>query len=139
MAKKFTLVLGLVFLVIGIAGYIPALAPANDHGQLLLHIFQINTAQSLIHLVSAAAALLAVGVGGYYVKRYLIVFGVVYTLVALWGITALTGGTHDNVLLGLVHVNMATELLHIAIAASTLYFGLRKENAVAVTANATQE
>lgn len=131
MAKKFTLILGIIFLVIGIAGFVPALAPTNEHGQLLLHIFQINTVQSLIHLASAAAALLSVIVGGYYIKRYLIVFGVVYTLVALWGITAITGSHNDSVLFGLIHVNLPTELLHIAIAASTLFFGLQKDEVIA--------
>ena len=135
MAKKFTLILGITFLIIGVAGFIPALAPANEHGQLLLHVFQINSVQSVIHLLSAAAALLAVSVGGYYVKRYLVVFGVVYTLVALWGITALTGSHNDSVLFGLIHVNLPTELLHIAIAASTLFFGLRRDEAM-VTADA---
>ena len=61
--------------------------------------------------------------GDLYASNYFRVFGVVYALVAVWGISALTGGFNDNVLFGLIHVNMATELLHIAIAVVSLYIG----------------
>jgi len=128
MLKKLALIFGIVFLVIGIAGFIPALAPANANGQLLLHIFQINTVQSIIHLLSAAAALAAFAGGAYYAATYFKVFGAVYAAVALWGLPGFTH-TFNGVLFGLIHVNVATELLHIAIAAVSLYagFSLRED------------
>lgn len=122
MQKTLALVFGIVFLIIGIAGFIPALAPANESGQLLLHIFQINVAQSVIHLLSGAAALAAVAGGVYYAATYFKVFGVVYGLVALWGLPGFAH-TFNGVLFGLIHVNLATEVLHIAIAAVSLYAG----------------
>lgn len=122
MRKNLALVFALVFLVIGIAGFIPALAPANDHGQLLLHIFQINTVQSVIHLLTAAAAFAAYAGGSYYSATYFKVFGVVYAAVALWGIPGLMKA-YDGVLFGLIHVNAATEVLHIAIAVAALWAG----------------
>ena len=122
MSKQVSLIFAVVFLVIGVAGLIPALAPANDHGQLLLHIFQINRAQTYIHLLSSVAAFAAFAGGEYYAKYYLRVFGVVYAAVALWGLPGFTK-TFDSVLFGLIHVNLATELLHIAIAVVTLGVG----------------
>ena len=131
MQKKLALVFALVFLIIGVAGFVPALAPANANGQLLLHIFQINTVQSVIHLLTAAAAFAALLGGSYYAASYFRVFGVVYAAVALWGLPGFTH-TFNGVLFGLIHVNLATELLHIAIAAVSLYagFGLHETTQV---------
>jgi hypothetical protein len=122
MQKTLALVFAVVFLVIGVAGFIPALSPANADGQMLLGIFQINTMQSVIHLLTAAAALAAYLGGSYYASSYFKVFGIVYAAVALWGLPGLMG-TFNDVLFGLIHVNLATELLHIAIAVAALYAG----------------
>lgn len=122
MQKTLALIFGIVFLIVGVAGFIPVLSPANADGQLLLNIFQINTAQSVIHLLSAIAAFAAFAGGSYYARTYFRVFGVVYGAVALWG---LPGFAHafNGVLFGLIHVNLATELLHIAIAVVSLLIG----------------
>ncbi len=131
MAKQYALIFAIVFLIIGIAGFIPALAPANADGQSLLHIFQINTMQSVIHLLTAAAAFAAFLGGSYYATTYFKVFGVVYAAVALWGLPGLTH-SFNGVLFGLIHVNLATELLHIAIAVVSLIVGFgMKEKASA--------
>lgn len=122
MQKTLSLIFGIVFLVLGVAGFISALAPANENGQMLLGIFQINTMQSVIHLLTAAVAFVAYFAGGYYAKQYFKVFGIVYLAVALWGIPGLMD-TYNGVLFGLIHVNLPTELLHIVIAAVSLYAG----------------
>lgn len=122
MQKTLALVFAIVFLVIGVAGFVPALAPENADGQMLLGIFQINTMQSVIHLLTAVAAFAAFLGGSYYASTYFKVFGVVYALVALWGLPGLMQ-TFNGVLFGLIHVNLATELLHIAIAVVSLYAG----------------
>jgi hypothetical protein len=122
MQKTLALVFAVVFLVIGVAGFVPALAPNNEDGQMLLGIFQINTMQSVIHLLTAAAAFVAFMAGAYYASAYFKVFGLVYAAVALWGLPGLMG-TFNGVLFGLIHVNLATELLHIAIAVVSLYAG----------------
>lgn len=122
MQKTIALVFAVVFLIIGVAGFVPALSPANADGQMLLGIFQINTAQSIIHLLTAVAAFGAFLGGSYYASTYFKVFGVVYAAVAIWGIPGFMQ-TYNDVLFGLIHVNLATELLHVAIAAVSLYAG----------------
>lgn len=129
MQKTFALIFAIAFLVVGVAGFIPALAPANANGQLLLHIFQINSVQSVIHLLSAGAAFAAFLGGSYYAATYFKVFGVVYLAVALWGLPGFTH-TFNSVLFGLIHVNLATELLHIVIAAVALYAGFAARETV---------
>ncbi len=124
--QKFLKLLGIVFLVIGVAGFIPGLAEVNADGQLLLGIFQINYFQSLFHILSGVAALAATGTKkDYYILNYLKVFGAVYLVLALWGIPALAGDTYNGVLFNLVHVNAATTVLHIAIAGSVIYVGMK--------------
>lgn len=122
MQKVLAGIFAAVFLIIGVAGFIPALAPANHDGQLLLGIFQVNTMQSVIHIITAVAAFAAFLGGSYYAATYFKVFGVVYALVALWGFPGFAQ-TFDGVLFGLIHVNLATELLHIVIAVVSLYAG----------------
>lgn len=122
MLKKLALTFGVVFTVIGLAGFVPALAPANAHGELLLGLFQVNKIQSVIHLLTAAVAFAAYAGGSYYSATYFKAFGVVYALVALWGLPGLAG-PFDGVLFGLIHVNLMTELLHIAIAVASLVAG----------------
>ena len=122
-------IFGVFFLVIGIGGFIPFLAPNNDHGQLLLGIFQVNPAQSVIHILSGLVALAAMRSDAY-ARSYFKVFGAVYALVAIWGLPAF-GGNYDGVLFGLLHVNLATELLHIAIAAISLYIAFGPKTAKA--------
>jgi uncharacterized protein DUF4383 len=111
--KTFAWVFGVVFVLIGILGFVPALNP----GGLLLGIFQVNAFHSVVHIVSGIAALVAAMTGAYYAKLYFKVFGVVYALVTVLGF--LTG----NGLFGLIPVNMADNLLHLVIAASSLYLG----------------
>lgn len=122
MRKKLALGFAVFFAVIGLAAFVPALAPSNEHGMVLLGIFQVNSAQNVIHILTAAAAFLAFAGGSYYAATYFKVFGAVYLAVALWGLPGLTGN-FDGVLFNLIHVNPATELLHIAIAAVALYAG----------------
>lgn len=134
--RTYTLVVGILFLVIGLAGLVPALAPVNEHGQLLLGIFQINKAQSLVHILTGLLALGALmAASGYYLSTYVRVFAVVYTLVALWGYAVFTTGYSDSVLFGYIHVNLATELVHIAVGLWGLYVGFfQKEAPTATTA-----
>lgn len=133
MQKRIAQVFAAVFFIIGVAGFIPALAPANANGQLLLHIFQVNTMQSVIHLLTAGAAFAAFLGGSYYAATYFKVFGVVYAAVALWGLPGLVH-TFNGVLFGLIHVNLATELLHIAIAVVSLYVGFGFRDTTETTA-----
>ncbi len=129
MAKLYTALVGGVLLLVGILGFLPdsALNKANDHGSLVLSLIQVNPAQSVIHILTGIVALGALFAGrAYYLKAYVQVFGVVYALVALWGLPGLGKGlnnSYDGVLFSLIHVNVVTELVHILIAVFGLYIG----------------
>ena len=113
-SKTFAYVFGIVFLLIGVLGFVPSLTPNG----MLLGIFQVNALHNVVHVLSGVVALIAAMAGLYYSKLYFKVFGVVYALVTVLGF--LTG---DGLIGGLLPVNMADNLLHVVIAAAALYIG----------------
>lgn len=105
---------GVVFVTLGILGFVPALTPDGK----LLGIFEVGTVHNIIHLASGLVAL-ATGFSSEYASRkYFQVFGVVYGLVTVLGIFY---GNND--ILGIVEHNVADIFLHAAITAATLYLG----------------
>ena len=115
MAKTMAVLFGVVFLVVGILGFVPAVTK----DQMLLGIFHVNAAHNCVHLLSGVVALLC-GMSGVGASRwYFRIFGLVYALVAVLGF--LNPG--DTMLLGLISNNMATTWLHVVIAAVSLLIG----------------
>jgi hypothetical protein len=100
MVKTVTWVLGIVLVLIGVAGYF-------TDGMLL--VFQVDAIHNAIHLLSGVVAIGAVMAGTSYARLYLIAFGVVYGLVAVLGFA--TGN-----IVGIFSVNEADNYLHAAIA-----------------------
>ena len=105
-------VFGVVFLVVGIAGFVPGLTTDG----VLLGIFQVDTLHNIIHLLSGAAAVLA-ALSGAYARLYFQVFGVVYALVTV------VGFWQGSTVLGLIDINMADNALHLVLAAASLWIG----------------
>lgn len=112
--KNTAVVFGIVFLLVGILGFIPAVAP----NEMLLGIFHVNAAHNVVHLLSGAVAL-ACGFASVAASRiYFRIFGVVYGLVAVLGF--IQGEGH---LLGMISNNMPDVWLHVGIAAAALILG----------------
>jgi hypothetical protein len=115
MIKTMANVFGVVFLLVGILGFVPGV---TDNGH-LLGVFHVNTAHNLVHIVSGIAALVAAGISYRAARNYFRIFGVIYALVAVLGFV--TGGTEP--LLGIIANNEADNWLHVAIAAVSLALG----------------
>src|SRR6478736_10496587 len=99
MAKTFGVLFGVVFLAVGILGFVPAVTK----DQMLLGIFHVNTAHNCVHLLSGVVALIC-GMSGVGASRlYFRIFGLVYAAVAIMGF--LNPG--DTMLLGLMSNNTA--------------------------------
>src|SRR2546423_2370509 len=116
MVKSMAVLFGIVFLVVGILGFVPAVTK----DQMLLGIFHVNAAHNAVHLLSGVVALICgmTGVGAS--RLYFRIFGLVYAAVAVMGF--LNPG--DTMLLGLISNNTADTWLHVAIAAVSLLAGL---------------
>lgn len=123
--KTIALVFGIVFLLIGVLGFIPALTP----GGALLGIFMVNGIHSVVHLLfgvlGIAAALTGTG------RIYNRAGGIIYLLIGILGfIPALAP---NGMLLGLIMINLADNFLHlvIGIVLSIVGFALQYRPATA--------
>lgn len=118
--RIFAAVFAVVFLLVGILGFVPAVVMEGK----LLGIFEVDTVHNIIHLVSGLlAGWAAMSGSAMYAKLYFQVFGVVYGLVTVLGF-AMSGD------LWIIHVNPADNYLHLAIALVSLIigFGVQEES-----------
>lgn len=123
--RNFAMIFGLVFLLAGVSGFVPALSPAHPHpglnvteaSRLALGLFPVNVLHNLIHLAFGIWGLLAArSVGGS------IAYGksvaVIYAILTVMGLLPLTSTTF-----GLVPIYGNDVWLHAALAAVAGYFG----------------
>jgi hypothetical protein len=123
--KKLAVVFGVVFLVIGVLGFVPALTP-NGH---LLGLFHVNPLHNVVHLASGAVALWVGLTSEPGSKLYFQIFGLVYAVVAILGFIY-----GEQPILGLVANNAADTWLHVIIAVAALYLGFLMKPATTATA-----
>ena len=122
MLKKIGLAFGVIFVLVGLAGYVPALTPDGK----LLGVFAVNGAHNLVHILTGVIAVAIALASPANMAAFFKIFGVVYGLVAVLGFFA-----GDQPLLGIIAHNMADMWLHVVIAAVSLYLGFgMKEPAV---------
>ena len=124
--QKVAVVFGIVFLVVGIAGFIPGLTTnvdtilffGHESGAMLLGVFQVSILHNIVHLLFGIAGLwLASSFAGS--RNYLIWGGVVYGLIFLYGLI-FGGETAAN----FVPVNAADNWLHLGLAVAMILLGL---------------
>jgi hypothetical protein len=114
MLKKIAVAFGVIFVVVGVLGYVPAFVTDGR----LLGLFEVNSLHNLVHLVTGIIAIVA-GVSSERTSRmFFRIFGVIYALVALLGIYS-----GNEPLLGLIANNYAGVGLHAVIAVVALYLG----------------
>jgi hypothetical protein len=119
MLKKLAIAFGIVFLLVGVLGFVPTATP-NGH---LLGIFHVNAAHNVVHLLTGIVALVCGMTSGQAAQIFFRVFGVLYGFVAALGFFS-----GDQPILGLISNNLADAWLHASIAAVSLAigFGLRE-------------
>ncbi len=118
MLKKIALVTGVVFILVGIMGLIPALTPDGKLlGLFLVHGGLLGGGENVVHILSGIAALVA-SQRSDWSRLFFKVIGVVYALVTVLGFLVGEGS-----ILGLVHVNMADNFLHLFFTVAFLYLG----------------
>ena len=127
MVKSLAILFGIVFLVVGILGFVPAATPVTNGMPMLLGIFHVNTAHNIVHLASGIVFLLCGMAGAGASRTFFKIFGIVYAIVAVWGFVAGNGNT-----LFVVSNNAAVTWLHVVLALAMLYLGFgAKETATA--------
>src|SRR5437879_13798677 len=108
MAKTFGMLFGIIFLAIGILGFVPGIT-TND---MLLGIFMVNKAHSIVHFASGAIFLVASMSGAGAARLWFQIFGLVYAVVAVMGF--LVG---DGMIFNLIATNQTHTWLHAALSA----------------------
>ena len=114
MAKTFGMLFGIVFLAVGILGFVPGVTK----DEMLLGIFHVNTMHSVVHIASGAVFLFASMAGAGAARLWFKIFGLVYAVVAVLGFMNPNGP-----LLGMMSNNPATTWLHVVLAAAMLLIG----------------
>lgn len=124
--QKAAAIVGAVFIVVGIAGFIPGLTTdvgsmtfsGHESGAMLLGLFQVSILHNFVHLLFGLAGLLfATTFAG--ARGYLIWGGVVYGLLLVYGLVV--SGDHPA---NFVPLNEADNWLHAAIAVGMILLGV---------------
>jgi hypothetical protein len=110
MAKKLGLVLGIVFLLVGVLGFVN-----NPLVGSLDSLFATNTAHDLVHVITGLLFIFIALKNTAKIGITLKVFGVVYLLVAILGFLAVDA-TGQGTVLGFLALNSADNWLHVVLA-----------------------
>ncbi len=113
MLKVTGIVYAVVFIVVGILGFIPPISPMGN----LLGLFEVDITHNIVHLLTGIIAGIVVIIGNVkYIRLYFQVFGIVYAAVAILGFIF-----NGNLII--ITLNLADNILHVVIAAVSLFFG----------------
>lgn len=111
-------VLGIVFLIIGILGFIPTASP---HG-MLFGLFYINPLHNIVHLLTGGIGLWVGGKNEDSAILFFQVIGIIYAIVAILGFIYKQGA-----IFGILANNHADAWLHLVIAVGAIYLGFFKK------------
>lgn len=125
-AQKTSVGLGIVYIAVGILGFIPALVmPSTQPGQgLLLGIFAVNTIHNIVHLVAGAVLVWAGMSTG--------LVGTVGKALAAIFVVLVVGSFAAPIAEG-VAINLPDTLLHLVSAVATGYIGFLADRGTSPT------
>jgi hypothetical protein len=122
MIGTYARVFGVLFVLIGILGFVPQLTPDG----MLLGLFPVNAVHNIVHILLGLWGLAAGGSAPGAVMYFKSV-AVIYTLLMVLGLIPAT-----NTLFGLAPIHGHDVWLHGALAAISAYYGFVRGKAVAV-------
>jgi hypothetical protein len=114
MLKTWAWIFAIVFILIGILGFVPGITTADGH---LLGVFEVDTMHNIAHLITGLVALFVAFGSGRSQRLFFQIFGWLYLA------TTLIGFVQGDTVLGLISANMADHFLHLAITIVSLWLG----------------
>ena len=117
-AKTAAIVIGLLFIVVGILGYVdnPIIGASETA------IFHADSVHNLVHIISGVLFVLVAYASPANAAMFCKVFGTVYLLLGVLGLFRI-GSDGMTTLLGFLHVNGPDNYLHIALGLVILLVG----------------
>jgi hypothetical protein len=123
MAKTLGMLFGIIFLAVGILGFVPGITKDD----MLLNIFMVNKAHSIVHIASGVIFLIASMSGAGAARLWFQIFGVIYAVVAVLGFM-----NPNGLLLNMISNNPADTYLHVVLAVLMLIIGFATPKQAAV-------
>lgn len=108
--KTAALIIGIVFLAVGLLGFVPNPLFGISEGVL----FHADTVHSIVHIVSGLLFILVATSFPDATRAFMMIFGVVYFLIGVLGLMNI-GSDGMTTVLGFLHVNGPDNYLHIAL------------------------
>jgi hypothetical protein len=139
-ARNFSMVLGVVFLIVGIGGFVPGVTQMHveddpdlviegpGHGY-LLGLFHVNVLHNLVHIVFGVLGIVMARAGK--ARDYCRIVAVSYGLLTILGLIPFLN-LHNT--FGLVPIHGNDVWLHALIAIAAAYFGFAETDRVRTTA-----
>lgn len=109
-AKTAALVIGVIFIAVGLLGFIDNPIVGTSAGA----IFHADTTHNMVHIVSGVLFVLVAMAAPASASTFMVIFGIVYLVIGILGITSVGEGGMAK-LLGFLHVNEADNYLHIGL------------------------
>ena len=123
--KTAAITLGIVFIAVGLLGYIDnPIIGASDKA-----IFHADSVHNMVHIVSGVLFLLIALAAPGSAAGFLRVFGIVYLLIGIIGFVQY-GSAGMGKVLGFLHVNGADNYLHVGLGLLIFLLGLSKSRVV---------
>jgi len=109
-ASLYAGVIGAVLLVAGIIGFFYS-ASFGSPGEVdaVIGVLDVNAWHNIVHILSGVLGVLAFRAGPQASRAYALAFGLIYIVVAIWGLIL---GDHESIL-GFLPVNTEDNILHV--------------------------
>jgi hypothetical protein len=118
-ARTAALAIGIIFIVVGLLGFIDNPIVGSSEKA----IFHADTVHNMVHIISGLLFVLVAMAAPASASTVMIIFGIVYLLIGILGMTSVGEDGMAN-LLGFLHVNAADNYLHIALGIVIALAGL---------------
>ena len=109
-AKTAALAIGIIFIVVGLLGFIDNPIVGSSEKAM----FHADTVHNMVHIISGLLFVLVAMAAPASASTVMVIFGIVYLLIGIVGITSV-GENGMAKILGFLHVNAADNYLHIAL------------------------
>lgn len=127
--KTASLIFGILFLAVGLLGFVPNPIVGDDHNA----IFHADAVHNSVHIISGILFLLVALAAPARAGLFLKIFGAVYLLLGILGLATI-GSEGMTELLGFLPVNGADNYLHIGLGILILLAGFLPDGVVVHTA-----